>query len=215
MENNMFDKVHERFESLTAREKIIVFTMVLVVIWSSWDSFIYRPLAARQKQLDLQLTNLTSQISHLEQSSSELEKTAQSDPNAENLNKLNALKAQYGRLQDQILFGNKKFVPPDLMAKALGDMLTQNEQLTLIKLETLPPDTLLSSKDQHQPIYKHGLSITFTGTYAETVDYLEALESLPWAIVWDVLDYKVKNYPKAEVTVRVLTLSFDKEWMGV
>ncbi|CAG7857256.1 hypothetical protein MCAMS1_02021 [biofilm metagenome] len=211
----MIDKFQERIQSLTSREKLIVYTTVLVILWGVWDSLIFRPLVAKQKNNSQQLINLESQIIQLKQNSLELEKTTQTDPNVENQNKLNELKAQYSRFQQQIMYGNKKFVAPEQMAKALGDMLNQNKQLDLIKLETLPPATLLSSIDQHQPIYKHGLKITFTGTYADTVNYLESLEALPWAIVWDELDYRVKNYPKAEITLRALTLSFDKEWLGV
>jgi MSHA biogenesis protein MshJ len=215
MEKIMIDKIQERIQSLTSREKIIVFATALVILWGVWDSLIYRTLAAKQKINDQQLINLESQVTQLKQNSLELEKTTQTDPNVENQNKLNELKAQFSRFQEQIMYGNKKFVPPEQMAKALGDMLNQNKHLELIKLETLPPDTLLSSTGQHQPIYKHGLVITFSGTYADTANYLESLEALPWAIVWDELDYRVKNYPKAEITLRVLTLSFDKEWLGV
>jgi MSHA biogenesis protein MshJ len=113
------------------------------------------------------------------------------------------------------MLGNKKFVPPSLMAKALNDMLKQNQQLTLIKLESLPTTTLLSSKLQLHPTYKHGLEITFTGNYSDTINYLKALEELPWAIVWENIDYQVKDYPKAEITIRLVTLSFDEGWLGV
>jgi MSHA biogenesis protein MshJ len=87
--------------------------------------------------------------------------------------------------------------------------------LTLLKLESLPATTLPEAKEQPQPSYKHGLVITCAGTYADTVRYLESLEALQWAIIWESLDYKVKEYPMAEITIRVVTLSFDKGWLGV
>lgn len=211
----MLAKIQERIESLTTREKAIFFITLLALFGSIWDSLIYSPLTVKQRALDQQLHNLNAQIFNLQHSVSELEKAAKTDPNAENISKLSELKAQYSRLQAQIMFGNKKFVPPDLMAKALGDMLNQNNHLTLVKLETLPADTLLKSEGQYQPIYKHGLVITFTGTYNDTVDYLEALEALPWALAWDRLDYQVKNYPLAEITLHTYTLSFEKRWLGV
>ena len=211
----MFNKVQERFESLTAREKIIVVTTLLVALWSSWDSFLYQPLKAKQKSLNQELVNLTVEINSQRETVKLLQNSVSVDPDADNLKKLAELKNQFTRLQEQVMLGDKKFVPPNLMAKALGDILKQNSRLKIIRLESLPPTTLIESKQQNQPIYKHGLAITFTGSYAETVKYLLTLEALPWAIVWERLDYQVKNHPLAEITLHAVTLSFEKGWLGV
>jgi MSHA biogenesis protein MshJ len=102
------------------------------------------------------------------------------------------------------------------MAVALSDILNRNNQLTLIKLDTLPITTLLKSKQpQLNPIYKHGLTITFSGSYLDTFNYLKALESMPWHFIWESIDYQVKDYPIAETTLRVHTLSFKESWLGV
>ncbi len=211
----MPNNILERLETLTNREKVILIATLFVVLWSSWDSFLYQPIAAKQKILKQQLQSINNQIASQRETATLLENTGNIDPNIGNRLKLAELKAQYSRLQEQVMFGDKKFVPPQLMAKALSDMLKENQGLTLIKLESLPPTTLLDAKQQHQPIYKHGLAITFSGNYVDTVNYLEALETLPWAIVWETLDYQVKNYPLAEIKIRAVTLSFEKGWLGV
>lgn len=211
----MLNKIQERFESLTKREKVIVVSALLAILWSLWDGIFYLPTVQKQKSLKQDLVSLNSEITSQRQMAALLEGTGNADPNAANQNKLAELKVQYSRLQEQVMLGNKKFVPPELMAQALSDMLKQNHQLTLLKLESLPPTTLLAEKQQHQPIYKHGLVITFAGNYSDTVNYLETLEALPWAIVWESLDYQVKIYPKAEITIRAVTLSFEKGWLGV
>ncbi|MDO9163702.1 MAG: hypothetical protein Q8N35_07955 [Methylococcaceae bacterium] len=211
----MLNKLQERFESLTNREKIIVFVALLAALWSGWDSLFYQPISLKQNTLTQQLSNINSQLASQQQVEAQLENNSKTDPNAVNQAKLLELKTQYSGLQEQIMLGDKKFVPAALMAKALSDMLKQNKQLTLIKLNTLPTSTLLDAKQQHHPIYKHGLAITFTGNYTDTVNYLKALEALPWAIVWDSIDYQVKEYPVAEITIHVVTLSFEEGWLGV
>ncbi len=211
----MLNKLQERFESLTSREKIIVFVALLAALWSSWDNLFYQQISLKQNTLTQQLSNINSQLASQQQVEAQLENNSKSDPNAVNQAKLLELKTQYSGLQEQIMFGDKKFVPASLMAKALSDMLKQNQQLTLVKLDTLPTSTLLDAKQQHHPIYKHGLAITFTGNYTDTVNYLKALEALPWAIVWDSIDYQVKEYPVAEITIHVVTLSFEEGWLGV
>lgn len=211
----MLNKLQERFQSLTPREKVTVVAAFLAALWSGWDHFIYQPIALKQNTLKQQLTSLKTEITSQQQIAALLENSGNIDPNVDNQTKLAELKAQYSRLQEQVMLGNKKFVPPSLMAKALSDMLKQNQHLTLIKLDTLPITTLLAAKQQQHPIYKHGLSITFTGNYIDTVNYLKALEALPWAIVWDSIDYQVKDYPMAEITIHVITLSFEEGWLGV
>ncbi len=211
----MLNKIQERFQSLTPREKIIVSSALLAALWSSWDNFFYQPTLLRQNTLKLQLAGVNTQILSQQQTAALLENSKNTDPNIDNKNKLTELKAQYSVIQEQIMLGDKKFVPPQLMAKALNDMLKQNKQLTLVKLDSLPPSTLLSAKQQQHPIYKHGLLITFRGSYRDTVNYLQSLEALPWAIVWDSIDYKVKDYPVAEITIHAITLSFEKGLLGV
>ena len=49
----------------------------------------------------------------------------------------------------------------------------------------------------------------------DTVNYLKSLESLPWRFSWDSVDYQVKQYPVAETTLRLYTLSFEENWLGL
>jgi MSHA biogenesis protein MshJ len=211
----MLNKLQERFQSLTLRERVIVVAALLAALWNGWDHFFYQSIVLKQNTLKQQLAGLNTQIASQQQTAALLENSGKIDPNSDNQNKLVELKSQYSRLQEQVMFGNKKFVPASLMAKALSDMLKQNRKLTLIKLDSLPTTTLLAAKQQHHPIYKHGLAITFAGNYTDTVNYLRALEALPWAIVWDKIDYQVKDYPMAEITIHVVTLSFEEGWLGV
>ena len=41
------------------------------------------------------------------------------------------------------------------------------------------------------------------------------VEQLPWLLNWDLLAIDGKDYPNAAFTLRLNTLSLDKEWIGV
>ncbi|HEY8034889.1 MAG TPA: hypothetical protein VIF37_04795 [Methylobacter sp.] len=211
----MLNNLQEKFEALTKREKIIVVVAVLVGLWVGWDNFFYQPIQKKQQALQQKLSSLKQQITAQQLTAIKLESSSHIDPNLNNKLKLAQLKAEHSRLQE-LMMRDKSLVPPQLMASALSDILTQNNQLTLIKLDTLPVTTLLESKQpQSNPIYKHGLTITFSGSYLDTLNYLKALESLPWHFVWESIDYQVKDYPTADTTIRVYTLSFKESWLGV
>lgn len=210
----MANKLETLFEGLEPREKIIVAITGFFVIWGLWDSLFYQPLQEKRNTLQQTEAQLTPQISNLQLRFRELEQHPVNDPNQSNQTKLSELKVIVLRRQEQMLMGYKRFVPPKQMAKALADMFNQHAKIHLIKLDILPVTTLLTSK-QLKPIYKHGLAITITGGYLETLHYLQSLETLPWHFNWDSIDYQVKEHPVAETTLRVYTLSFEQEWLGV
>ncbi|MDO9270507.1 MAG: hypothetical protein Q7T96_15495 [Methylobacter sp.] len=212
----MLNNLQEKFEALTKREKIIVAGAMVIGLWVAWDNFFYQPTHKKQMALQRDLTSLKQQITDQQLTSIKLENSSHVDPNLSNRNKLIGLKTEYNHLQELMMQGDKNFVPPHLMAVALSDILNQNNQLTLIKLDTLPVTTLIKSKQpQLKPIYKHGLVITFSGSYLETLNYLKALESLPWHFIWESISYQVKDYPTAETTIKAYTLSFKESWLGV
>ena len=64
-------------------------------------------------------------------------------------------------------------------------------------------------------IYRHGLQIEFKGSYLSTLEYLKALDALPWNFYWDVLELNVDKYPVSTIVITVHTLSFHEGWIGV
>lgn len=212
MPNNLLQK----FEVLNQREKWLMISALLIVLWGGWDSFFYSPLKKQQTQLQQQLTDSETELTLQQQLASQLQARSLNNPNLAQQKQLVSLKKQHQQLQERILQLDKKFVPPELMAKVLNDLLKQNQALNLIKLDTLPVTPLLKISEQSQhPIYKHGLVLQFSGNYLATLKYLKALEAMPWNFVWDGIDYQVKNYPQAEITLRLYTLSLKKDWLDV
>lgn len=64
-------------------------------------------------------------------------------------------------------------------------------------------------------VYQHGLQVVFQGDYHSTLSYLRKLEQLPWKFYWDEVTYEVLQYPKAQISIRIHTLSLEKGWIGV
>jgi MSHA biogenesis protein MshJ len=211
----MVNKLRENFERLSLREKVIVIVVLLVALGSGWDNFFYEAIAQRQNILQQQQITFSSEKA-VQEAVMKLKKPVSADPNLDNQKKLAELKIESAQQQEQIELSNhQSFVSAASMAEALSDVLNKNKQLTLINLDTLPTTPLLEVKQQGQVIYKHELVITFSGKYIDTVNYLKALEALPWAIDLDSIDYKVKAYPLAEITIHIVTLSLDEDFLGV
>ena len=212
----MLTNLLQKFEILSPREKGMLITALLVVLWGGWDSFFYTPLKKQQTRLQQELSNFTAELAVQQQLAIQLQTGRANNPQLNQQRQLEALKRQAQQLQTNMVQLDKKFVPPELMAKVLNDLLKQHQQLNLLKLDTLPVTTLLAAPQKSQyPIYKHGLVLQFSGSYLATLKYLQALEAMPWNFVWESIDYQVKNYPLAEITLRVYTLSLEKDWLNV
>lgn len=210
----MLNNYKERFNALNQREKILVTAAALMVTWGIWDKVVLQPLAIQQSQLEKSLSAIDQRIATQKLTALELENNTLEGGPKSSKTVLSDLKNQYSQLENQLSKEDKKFVPPKLMAKLLGDMLNQAPDLSLIKLETLPMIQLTQAKNTF-PVYKHGLSISFTGNYFSTLQYLKNLESLPWHFYWENIDYQVKDHPQALTTFTIYTLSFEETWLGV
>jgi MSHA biogenesis protein MshJ len=62
-------------------------------------------------------------------------------------------------------------------------------------------------------IYQHGVEIRLAGGYNDLVNYLAELEQMPQRVMWNSVRFEVIRYPRNEMTVRVYTLSLDRNWL--
>jgi MSHA biogenesis protein MshJ len=205
----------QRFLLLSQREKLMVSSAFLLILWGIWDNLVYQPLLKNNQLLETEIVNLRTQHNANLEIAKQIENQGQINPNAITREQLTHLQASVNSLKAQLGMGEKKFVPSQLMANALSDILKQNSALRLIKLETLPVSGFGNQDQQPAWLFRHGMVITLQGDYFGVLNYLKTLEALPWRIHWDSIDYSVKDYPLAETRLQVYTLSFDQDWLGV
>lgn len=76
--------------------------------------------------------------------------------------------------------------------------------------------TSVSPKEINTHIAKDRVNIVirFLGDYFSTMHYLQTIEKLHWRIVWDKLEYKVIQYPMAEVTLYLHMINNYGDWIN-
>ena len=102
--------------------------------------------------------------------------------------------------------------------EVLHDMLDRQGRLGLVSIRNLPVTGLIASADPAAPArppYVHAIEIVIDGEYADILDYLSALEALPWKFRWTSLDLSTAGYPRNRVRIELSTLSLDSTWLGV
>ncbi|MEO5364960.1 MAG: hypothetical protein H7831_01095 [Magnetococcus sp. WYHC-3] len=64
-------------------------------------------------------------------------------------------------------------------------------------------------------IYRHAIKVRIAGDFQGLMRYLGQLESAPWMLYWDEVEYQVMDYPAAVMSLTIFTLSFSTEWLSV
>ena len=135
--------------------------------------------------------------------------------------KLNLINEQLENLDLRLKKNMHGLIQPREMAKVLEIVLSQNKDLKLLSMKSLESKPLIPAsvengeKAEDFGIYHHGIIINLKGSYLGTLNYLNAIEDSPWNFYWDVLELDMGKYPIASIVIKVHTLSFHKDWIGV
>lgn len=64
-------------------------------------------------------------------------------------------------------------------------------------------------------LYRHGVELNVEGSYADVLAYVQAIEAMPQRVLWGGLQLKVEQHPKVVLTLRLYTLSADRNWLEI
>lgn len=64
-------------------------------------------------------------------------------------------------------------------------------------------------------LYRHGVEITLEGGFGDLLSYLRTLEAMPQHLLWGGLQMKTVQHPNTVMTLRLYTLSRDRNWLEI
>lgn len=132
-----------------------------------------------------------------------------------------------------------KLVGPEHMLQLLEQMLTRQGQVRVRAMRSLGKTELsvavpgsaasapaggskglsasatVGSSVAGPTLYRHGVELTLEGSFADLLSYLHAIEDLPQRVLWGGMQFRVEQYPKAVLTLKVYTLSLDRHWLEI
>lgn len=212
----------EKFATLAHREKSLVFAGVVVTVLLGGWHFLVDPVLADHEQVARDQQRAASEQQTLQQRQNELSASLGSDPADELRQRQEQLAQRVDRLDKQLEEMTTGLISPEAMVGLLQSMLQEHRGVRLLGVEHTTPRavtadgrTPASSDDNASQLYAHGVTVRISGEYLAILDYLEAMEALDSRLGWEALDYQVTDWPRAEVQLRLQTLSLTKEWLGV
>lgn len=228
-----------RIDMMSLRERAMIFAMAAVILITLVNSVLLDPQFAKQKLLSERIKQEQEKIAGTQAEIQQKARSQAIDPDAATRVRLQALKQQSAQMQEAMRDVQKGLVSPDKMSELLESILKQNGRLRLVSLKTLPVTglnelvstesktagektaaaTAPPARQESQPdagyVYRHGVEVTVQGGYLDMMNYMAALEAMPWQLFWGRAKLSVDEYPKATLTLTLFTLSLDKAWLNI
>jgi len=227
-----------RFDAMSLRERILLSGAALAVLLLLWNLVLMTPLDAKQKALQAELDEISTNISN----TATAMETAMAPTNTA-LAQIKQATTDLTEVDHQLSTTIAGMIAPEHMAEVIQDVLHQQHGLTLVELHNEPVTPLIASSpstpeatpatdatdgtEQAPPAaaqpavevqtgpYIHPLSVVVEGGYVDIVSYLKALETMKWHVYWNRLELETKRYPLNRVRIEVSTLSLDETWLGL
>lgn len=217
-----WDALAAKVDGMSLRERALIFAALAFGIVSLINSLLLDPLLAQQKKLSAQVQQQQEKMKESQAQFGELLQAKQADERAPQRERIRQLREQMAQGDAYLKEKQGRLVSPQQMPVLLEQVLGKNSRLQLVSLGTLPVSLFIEptaeeakAAVQEKQIYKHGVKITVRGHYADLLQYLTALEQLPTQMFWGMAKMNVVQYPDAELTLTLYTLSLDKIWLQV
>lgn len=131
------------------------------------------------------------------------------------------IREEIERLNASIDRDNLATISPTQMVTVLREMFARDAAVTLTMVENAAPQpvvqlvTMVGETETFRPmLFKHPLTLEFTGSYPRIVQFLKRIEALDWQLIWDDFSIAMEDYPIARARVVLHTLSLEKDWVG-
>jgi MSHA biogenesis protein MshJ len=238
-----WQKFESKIDGFGLRERVMIFLMAVVVLIALINVIWLDPQFSKISELSQQIGQDQSQIAGLQAEIRATVANFSQNPDAAKLAELAQLQQKSTQMRATLLDMQKGVVSPDRMTALLEDILKQNGKLHLLSLRTLPASGLNDpvsvgkqieankgvnaehlSADAKQKrdeassgelVYKHGVEIVIEGNYLDMVDYMTALERLPWQLFWGEAKLTADESSKLSLTLTLYTLSLDEKWLNI
>ncbi len=223
--------LQEKIDARIFRERVMIFMAGLAVVFVLWNFFIQSHFDKSIAETNSQLTALSTQGAAMQTQIAAATQLLMNDPNKPKKAQITELQSEIGTVETELQGASQSLIKADQLPQALQEVLQKTTQLTLLEATTLPARELKLAEvitgNANQPgneatvkaaaagVFEHAVILRVSGDYFQVVQFLVALEQLPWRFYWQSLDYKVVEYPNAVIKLRVYTLSSEEGLLGV
>jgi MSHA biogenesis protein MshJ len=224
--NHKLQQTNSYLNALSLRERVMALVVIIAIIYAIFDGLVFQKLDMKYQQLQTQQQDFSDQqlafsTEHLEN----IEKIAENKRGSDGVKQeISSVQKKLQETKAQLDSVFNKLVPPTKITELLRSLLLKTNGLKLVSLNNEPVKKIIlnekkdSEEETSEPqslLYEHATIIKLTGNYQQLYQYLLALEQSDWGLFWDNMHYTVTDYPQAEISLRVHTISTNEYWIGL
>lgn len=204
------------FEGRTVRERAVLFTATLTAILLLFESAWWGSERLRAANAAANVASLQEQKMAMESELEVLSLRESLDPDAAIREQLDVVEHKIAALDTRLRNQTLQILSPEQMPSVLRDLIGKGRQLRIMGIRSESPERLVNSVNDNLPVlYRHGLVIDLKGEYLALLDYVQALENLPWRFYWLGLEVRAQGSGPREFRLHVYTVSLREEWIRV
>ena len=217
------NKIREKIDSRIMRERVLIFLTLLAAIFMLWN-FVQSTIDKKAEATQAQIDNLVTQRTAIQTQIAATTQSLLNSPNKIKNEQIEHLEENIKNLEAQLQGVSQNLIKAEQLPVALQEVLQKADQLTLLEVNTLPAEELqfvatdgspVADGENNAGVFQHVVELRVKGSFSQVVQLLVSLENLSWRFYWQSLDYKVEQYPNAEIKLRVYTLSSEEGLFGV
>ncbi len=234
-----FASLQHRFDAMQPRERMLIsVTLGVLVVLGLYVLWI-EPASKAAASNATQIESLAPQVESARAALAIVQEELARDPEAERRLALDRLKQESGELDARLRADEAAVIPPGRMPAVLRDLLGRDARLTVLGVRALPPEVLrwspapapapppgtaaaaptaeasVPSTEGIPALYRHRVVLRFEGDYAAALDYVRAVEALPFRVRLHDLNVDAERWPALTITLTVETLGLQEGWIGV
>lgn len=203
--------LEEKFATLTLREKLIIaFASVFLVVYLIYMLLItpqLESLDAIKKSRTQAMTSLASTNVQID----EITAALKVDPNKKAKEEIAALQQKLAKVESDLNRAMTDYVAPEKMTRELTELLNTSANIRVIGMEVIAAEQIEQTLDASFPsYYRHQFKLTVTGSYFHLMNFVRKVTEKNKEFGIQDLTYVVKEYPKAELTLTLMTISDNK-----
>ena len=203
-------------EARNARELIVLAAAACTGIVLVIEAVAWAPARQRLHGAEAQIASLESQKSVLQGELDALDEQEALDPDAAVRRQLDTFQGQVGTIDRKLQGQALQLIAPEQARSVLQALIANVRGLRMVALQTEPARPLVETQGLDLPVlYRHGLVIDLEGDYLALIEYLRALEQLPWRLYWYGLEVAADKPGARHFRLRLYTVSLRKEWIRV
>lgn len=211
-----------RIDALTLRERLLVLAAAVMVIGGLWEALLAGPLETREQAASLQIEAARERLEQLDAAMA-VAAEGIGGGITDQFERARALRRQVEAGAESMRVFTSDLIDPAQMRFVLEDLIRRQGTLELLRARNLPVRPLIepetsadATAEREDPVlYRHGMILELRGSYLDCLEYLRAVEQLPWRIHWAGLRVQAEEHPRNRITLELLTLSLDEDWIGV